>query len=180
MVSDDAFRTPGGAGCVVDRKAFPFILGHQPVKAGVARGQHGLIGLIAARGGEAVIHHLDDLRRFGGHLGDGGLGEGQENGVTEQQFCARMVEDIGDGVGFQPRVDGVQHRATGGHAEMRFGLGGDVRQQRGYDIAGLDAALRQGAGELTGAGGIIGIAETRRFPHQSGAVGKHIGGAAQV
>ncbi len=73
VVADDAFGPPGGAGRVVERDAFPFILGHDPGEIGVAGGKQLFVGLMVARGGKAcgVVGHFDDDRRGAFHLVDG-------------------------------------------------------------------------------------------------------------
>jgi hypothetical protein len=74
------------------------------------------------------------------HLRDGGFGQRQEGRVAEQHLGLPVAEDIGHGIDIEPRVDRVQHRAAGGHAEMRLGLGGHVGQQGRHHVAGRDPA----------------------------------------
>ena len=78
----------------------------------------------------------------------GGFGQRQELCVAKHDPRFAMIKDIGDRVGVEPRVDGVEHRAAGGHAEMRLSLRGQVWDQRGHHIAGFDPALMQGGGQL--------------------------------
>ena len=137
VVIDDALGPARGAGGVVERDAFPFVLRHDPVEGGVGGGEHVLVGRVACGGGVAAVGvgHLDQ-ERFGGiHLSDGGLGEGDELGISQDNLRAAVGEDIGDGVGFEPRVDRVEDRAAGGHAEMRLGLGGQVGDEGGHHVA---------------------------------------------
>ena len=54
-----------------------------------------------------------------------------------------MIENIGNCVHFEPCVDRVEHRAAGGHTKMRFGLCGQVGDQRSDDVTRGNAELLQ-------------------------------------
>ena len=77
MMIDHALGPPRGAGCVVERKAFPFVFRHLPVELGIPCGQQVFIGLMVPGGRKtgAFVRHFDDLRRRALHLGAGRFGQ---------------------------------------------------------------------------------------------------------
>ena len=66
-------------------------------------------------------------------------------GATGLGFA--MAEDIGNRVGIEPGVDGVEHGATGGHAEMGDDLSGHIREYGCNNIARRYRLSRQGRGK---------------------------------
>ena len=159
MVIDDALGPPGGAGGVVEREALPFVFGHDPLEIRIA----GLEQRLVIR----VIRMRVHARRVVGHLDDGGGGplhqaerrrqHPEELRVAEHHARLAVIEDVGDGVGLEPRVDGVEHRPRRRHAEMRLALRGDVGQDRRHHIARRDPQPDQRRGEPRAAGVILAI-----------------------
>ena len=123
----DALRAARRAAGVVD--ADGVVLGDKP-RLGVALGGRGeqLLVLVA---GEDRAHA-------------GALGQVREGGVGDQQRGAGVPEDVGDLVRHQPRVDGDQHPARPGHAEVRLQDLGRVRAEHRDPIAVADALLLEG------------------------------------
>jgi hypothetical protein len=77
-----------------------------------------------------------------GHGGD----QRQEGEVEEQHLVFGVVGDVGDLVGVQARVDGVQHRARARHRVVQLHVAVAVPGQRGHAVAHLDAQTRQRVG----------------------------------
>lgn len=181
VVTDHALGPPGGARCVVQRDAFPFVLWHLPVIGGVGSSQHILVDRMPSRGRPAVggVRHFDDLQ-IGPRLRLGRFGQLDELAVGQHHARATVVKDIGHRIHIQPRVDGVQHRTARRHAEMRFGLGGQVGDQRGNHIARRHAHRSQRRGQsrtpiiIFGIGHAVIAIDHRRAP------GKGHARAAQV
>ena len=69
-----------------------------------------------------------------------------------------MVEDEGDGLGIEADVEGVEHAARHGHAEVAFVKLGRVGTHHRHSIAKANAVARQHRGELAAAG--IGLGPT--------------------
>ena len=157
VVINDALgiaRRPRG---VVQRDGVPFVMGHQPVEGGIALGQKLVISqppdpLAAGKAGIDDVHD-QQVGRMGD--ADGAFHDLRELGIDDQDLGLAMLEDEGDPLGIQPRVDRVQHRARHGHAEMRFEHLGDVGGDDRHRVAAPDAARGQCAGKAAGA--VIGL-----------------------
>ncbi|MOA22937.1 hypothetical protein D3C78_1435350 [compost metagenome] len=54
-----------------------------------------------------------------------------------------MVEHEGDGLGVEPGVERIEHRAGHGHAEMRFDHGRRIGQQHGHAVVLANAIALQ-------------------------------------
>ena len=133
VMIDHAFGTACGAGGVVQRQAFPFILGHVPGEIRIARLQQRLVGLVFAGRRQGI----GDLNQGGGralHLRAGGLSQRHELGIDQHDLGTTVIKDIGNGAHVEAGVDGVEHRTAGRHAKMRFGLGRQVGDQRGHNF----------------------------------------------
>ncbi len=182
VVVDHALGPARGAGGVVDRDGFPFVLRPDPGRMGIARGQEILVEGVAPRGLVAgfVVRHLDDGGAGAFGQRERGLGEGEERGIDEDDLRARVAEDVAHRVGVEPGVDGVEDRPRGGDAEMRLGLGGDVGQECRHNVAGRDAEAREAGGEARDAAGEVGVGAPGALPDEGGAGGKHFGRAGEV
>ena len=77
---------------------------------------------------------------------------------TKSDLILGMVGDVGDMLGRQPRVDGVQHRADAGDAEIELEMAVGVPGDGADPVAELDAQPLQRLGELLGALGRVPIA----------------------
>jgi len=113
----------------------------------------------AGRVAGGLVGHLYDLGGLALHAADGFECQGQELGIHHQHLRAAVIEDIGDRIGIEAGVDGVEHRARGRHAVMGHGLGGDVGHDGGDDIAGLYPAPGESRGHAGGIGPEIGVCE---------------------
>ena len=70
--------------------------------------------------------------------------------VGDQGLRFAVSQDVGDGAGVQPRVDGIEHGAERGHALVEFEHGRNIGQDHGHRIALADAACRQRRSEAAG------------------------------
>ena len=115
MVIHDALGPPSGARGIVQRKAFPFILRHNPREIWRAAGYKVFVKAVPPGGGD-TSHGVGDLDQDwgrGGHQGDRGLCQRDELAVDQGDFGPAVVKDIGDGVGVQPGIDRVHDRPAG-------------------------------------------------------------------
>ena len=182
MVIDHALGPPSGAGCVIEGETFPFVLGQHPAEIGITRRQKLFVILLLSDGRDTrlFVRHLDHEGGRTAHLADRLHRHRQELAVDQCDLRLAVIEDIGHGVHIQPRVDGVQHRTAGGHAEGGFGLRGHVGQDRGHHIAGGHACLRQRRCQPRHAPVVAPVGQPCLAIDQRLAVGKDQGGALQV
>ena len=175
MMVNHPLGPPRGARGIVERKALPFILGHDPFEIRIARGQKILIAhMIAVRmHARLVIGNLDHTRRRAIHDLDGPRQHRQELRIAQHHTRLPVIEDIGDRIGLQPGVDRVENSTTGGHAEMRLAMRRQIRQKRGHHIAGPDAQPDQRRGQPRAALVILGIGLTKAAIHHRFAVRKN-------
>ncbi len=180
MVIDHTLGTTRGAGGIVQCKAFPFVLRHDPVKGWVGAGQQILVGRMATGGGTIRVGNFDDLRRGALHRGACIFGQGHKLAVDQHHLGPAVIKNIGHRGDIQPHVDGIQHRTTGGHAKMRLGLGWGVGQKGCDHLAGGNAHGSKGGGKAGAAVMVLRIGHAVIAVDDSGAGGKDTGGAAQV
>ncbi|MNF29569.1 hypothetical protein D3C84_102770 [compost metagenome] len=147
-----AFRVAGGAGGVAHRRGAIFIeqrplellhlLSQQLVIAAqVGNLERGHVRPVA-EGNEGL-----DVRQFRREF----LDQGGEARVEEQVLVFAMVGDELDLLREQTRVDGVQHGAHAGYAEIQLHVPVAVPGQGADALAGLHAEGGQGIGKLFGA-----------------------------
>jgi hypothetical protein len=90
-----------------------------------------------------------------------------------------VVEDVADLLGGQPGVDRDEHRAREWHGEVRHEHLGDVRQQVGHAVAGLDARAAQGVRDPRGLGGELPVRVAPLAVDDGRLVRVDLGGAPQ-
>ena len=90
-----------------------------------------------------IIRHFDDQRGRALHLLYRVHYQWQKLAIDQGDFGFAVVKDIGDRIHIQPCVDCVQYGPTCGHPERRFGLGGDIGEERCDNITRLYADLGQ-------------------------------------
>ena len=73
-----------------------------------------------------------------------------ERGVDDDAAVLGVVDDVGQLLGREPDVEGVQHRAHGGNGEVRLEVALVVPAERADAVPRLDAQPGQGGGELLG------------------------------
>jgi hypothetical protein len=98
---------------------------------------------------------------------------GAKVGIEEQHLVFRVVDDVVDLLGKEPRVHRVQHRARARHAEVQRQVAPGVPCQRAHAVAGLDVERHQRVGHLLGAAlnvGVVGAVHRafHRAPHDLG------------
>ena len=76
-------------------------------------------------------------------LGERGADLRGELAVGDQRLRFAVLQDVGDGRGIEPRVDGVEHRAQHGHAVVGIQHGRHVGQHGRHGVARPDAAARK-------------------------------------
>ncbi len=148
VVVDDTLGPSRRAGGIIKRKALPLILGHDPRKFRIALGDEAFVINLFADLGHArlAVRGLDNERRWPLHQINGLHGDGQELAVHDQDLRLTVVQNVGNGVYVEPDVDRVQHRPTGRHPEMRFGLCGHVGQDCRHHVTGLHTCALKGRG----------------------------------
>jgi hypothetical protein len=90
-----------------------------------------------------VLHGLEVLPHA--------LDDRQQVEVDEDRLVLGVIGDVGDVLGRQPRVDGVQHGADAGDAEIELEVAIGVPGDGAHRIAELDAQPLQRLGHLLGA-----------------------------
>ena len=138
---NDAFRAARCAGGIVQRKAFPFIFGHDPLELWITRRDEIFV--------VNLLTNACDTGDWVGHFNDAGrwpfhevysLHEGwQELTVDQDDLGFAVVKDVGNRVDVETGVDGVEDRATCRHPESGFGLGRNVGQDRRDDVTRVHA-----------------------------------------
>ena len=182
VVVNHAFGSPRGAGRVVERDAFPFILRHHPWRIRVTLSQQILIGGVAACGRVTgiCIGHFDDDRGRAVHCGDCGLHQRQKLCVGQHQRRFSVVEDVGHSAGIKADVDGIQDRARRRHAEMRLRMGVGVGQNGCDNITGRDASRGQCGRKPGDAGMVLRVGLAVRAVNDGLPVREHPGRTCQM
>ena len=152
MVIDNAFWLARGARGIVQRNRIPFIARHFPGETGAAFGDEAFIFLPAqgfAMHGfwrQHIMHFNND--RLGGTFRECRAQHRHKFAVHNHCLGFAVVQNIGNRWRIQPRIDGVQHRTSHGHAVMAFQHFRDIGQDRRHRIAAPNAALLQRMGKL--------------------------------
>ena len=94
---------------------------------------------------------------FGAHL----LPERQQAFVDEHGAVVGVVDDVGELVGVEAEVEGVEDAAHERDAEVGLEVRAVVPAERGDAIARPDAEIEQGAGEAAGADGEVAVGVAR-------------------
>ena len=141
---DDALGPPGGARGVADAAGVALVQDGQVVVRVAAR-QQVLVALVARRHRRAGERH--DEHPFRRDLGPDLLEQRQQDIVHQHEAVAGVVGDIGDIVGVQPEVEGVQHAAGAGDAEIGLLMRVVVPHHRGHRIAPPDPCACQRRGQ---------------------------------
>ena len=81
------------------------------------------------------VRHFDNSGWWALHRCSGSLGQIKKLWIDQHDPRAAVIEDIGNCGNIEPDVDRIEHRTAGGHAEMCFGLRGQIRNQGGDDFA---------------------------------------------
>ncbi len=149
VMVDHALGPAGGARGVVERDRLPFIGRKQRREVRIALVQERLVGGLAEPLARLLTAAMEQVVDDVDHLGPG-LAQRQrlldhagKLGVGQQQLGLAVVEDVGDAVGLEPDVQGVQHRARHRHAIGRLEGCGDVGRHHRDRIARPHAAPGQ-------------------------------------
>ena len=144
VVIDDALRIARRTRGVVERDRVPLVLRRPPVEPGIAGRDEVLVldiaDEVAAAGRRIVdIDHVGPSVETAQRIGHDrrGLPVGQQN----PRFA--VVENEGDGLGVEPDVDGVEHRAGHRHAEMGLEYRRHVGREDRHGVALADSPCRQ-------------------------------------
>ncbi len=89
------------------------------------------------------------------------LEDRHERVVDEHHHVLRVIDDVGDLVGEQAHVDGVQNGAHARHGEVGLEVLGRVPRERRDAVAGPHAELLEPAAETVGAIDEIGVGDLR-------------------
>ena len=149
VVVEDALRPAARTRRVVERERVPLVVGQPPL------GQRRLGQQLLVR---AVAEPLLVARRLVvGDVDDGQVGPpqlpqrrahlGRQVRVGQQHARAAVVEDVGDRVGVETRVDRVKDRARQRHPEMGLVDLRRVRRHHRHDVAALHAEPLQRPGQ---------------------------------
>ena len=154
MAVHHALRIAGRAARVAHR--------HSRALVEIGVGEAGLLGakqrVVVERGPErrGVAGALDDDVLHGRELVTD-LGEqGDHGGIDDDHPVFGMVDHVGQLVGEQPDVQGVQHRPHARHGQVGLEMGLVVPHERADAVALFDAEAVEGRGELIGAVGDLG------------------------
>ncbi len=181
MVVDHAFGIAGGAGRVVERDRAAFVDRRRPREIRIALRDEALVFDLAealARSAIELVVDVDDERALLRHR------QGRPNlagklAIGDQHFGLAVLEDVGDGGGLEPGIDGVEHGAQHGHAVMRLHHGRHVRQHDRDGIAGAHAGCRQRRRQLPRPVVKLAIAVSAGAVDHGGAVGMDVGATWQ-
>ena len=89
-----------------------------------------LVGQVALRG--LLVHDHEVLHRL--ELAPYGLHQGQEVGVKEEDLVLGVVQDVGDLLGGEAGVGGVEHRPHAGDGEVGLEVAEVVEAQGGHPV----------------------------------------------
>ena len=181
MVVDHALGIAGGAGGVVERDRAAFVGRRRPDEIGIALGDERLVFDAAqalARPGMKLVVDVDHQRSL--------LQPRQcrpdlagEFAIGDQHPGLAVLQDIGDGGGLEPGIDGVEHGAEHGHAVVRLHHRRHVRQHDRDGVAGAHAGSGERRRQLSRPPVELAIAETAGAVDHRRAVGMDVGAARQ-
>lgn len=139
MVIDHAFRPARSPRGVIERDRIRFGLGKRPDKVRIPlRNKFFILDLPEALAGAGVLRVVDiDHQWLFLELGQRRPGHGREYAVGNEDFRLGVLEYVGDRIGVEARVDGVEHRPQQRHAIVHLEHGWNVRQHRRYHVAPL-------------------------------------------
>jgi hypothetical protein len=146
VVIDHALRIAGGAGRVVERDRAAFIGDRAPGKVRIAAGDELFILDPAEALARPAIERIVDVDHQWRFLQprERRADLGGVFAIGDQHLRLAVLEDIADGRGIEPRVDGVKHRAEHRHAEMHLEHRRHVRQHRRYRLARTHMVRQRG------------------------------------
>jgi hypothetical protein len=174
----DAFRISGGARCVVKGDRIPFVFRIGPGKIGIARGKKAFVVDLAERLARRAERIIDiDHEQLLAELSERRRDDAREFAVGDQHLRLAMFQDEGNGLGVEPRVERIQHRADHRHAEMRLEQMRRVRRHHRDGVVLADAAALERAGKPAAARVGLGPATTLCTMDHGELVGMHRGGA---
>ena len=147
VVKQHALGVAGGPAGVAERARGPLVELGPPI-ARVARLDQLLVaqGVGQLRGHVRAVGHHDDVaerRPIPGELCD----QRREGQVAKQRAVLGVVDDVGDLLGEQPRVDGVANSAHRRDAEIKLQVPVVVPRDRRDAVALADPQVGQRAGE---------------------------------
>ena len=142
----------GSAGGVVERDRLPLVGWYLPGIVGVAFSEQCLVVELADQLAVLILRVVDaDDQRPLGQVAGGALHQFAEFLVDQQHLGFAVLQDEGDGFGIQAGIDGIQHRAAHGHAEVCLEHRRAVRRDHRHRIAQTNAAPGQGRGQTNAA-----------------------------
>ena len=110
----------------------------------------------AQRGQGGLAHHHHHAQRFRQPLGQRHQPR-QQRGIDKQRHIGGIIQNIGDLVGKQPRIDRVQHRPHAGGSVIHLHMRRGVPAQRRHPLAAPNAQPGQGMRQLRRARGHGGV-----------------------
>ncbi len=163
----DALGPPGGARGVVDRDRLLLVL--EPALDRIRRpaGEEVLVG-IAGRAGVVDPHHLQAVEAER-------LDQPFELRVDEEELRPRVLQDVADLLGGQPRVDRHQHPARRGDSVVGLEHRRDVGAEERHPVVLLHAGPAQSGGQPVHPLAELAVAVAPLAVHHRGLVGKDVG-----
>ena len=143
MVGDHALGSSRGARGVIQRDGLGLVVGQCPLEDRIAaRDERFVFDLAQALTGSGVerIVNVDDedlLFQFRERRAD----DTGIHAIGDENLGAAMLEDVGDRLGVQARVDRIQHRTEHWHTKMCVEHRRHVRQHHRHHIALAHATL---------------------------------------
>ena len=151
---EHALGAARGARGVAHPRGLPLVQRRRLERLGLVRDQ--LLVVPVALGRRAVVGDHDHVLH-GDAVAD--LLEGlEQRAVDEERAVGGVVDDVGQLVGVQARVERVHHRAAQRHGEVELQVAVLVPAERRDAVAGLDAERCEGVRELARAAREVGVA----------------------
>ncbi len=174
MVTDDALGIAGRAGGVAEADGGPIRRPAARREGGIARGDEGLVVHLAQppsrrpppRGSSISITTMASADLPQRRLDDIGI-----FAVGDQDLRLAMLEAEGDAGGIEPGIEGVEHCADHGHAEMGLQHGRHIGRHDGDRVALPDAPAAQSRGQPAAALAELGIGEATVAMDDGGLLG---------
>ncbi len=153
VVVDHALGVTGCAGGVVEGYRVPLIKWPGPDEVGVTLGEQGFVFQVGYRLALEVLRVADvDQQRWVVQLRHCGAHHIGEFPVHQHHPRLAVLKHVGDGIGIEADVEGIEHRADHRYAKVRFKHRRDIGQDGRHGVAAADTPGRQCRGQLPASG----------------------------
>ena len=173
VVIDDTLRVARGSRRVIERDRLPLVADRRSLEVGRALSEERLVLDLAQPLAGPLVERIVEINDEWPpvELSQGLADRRRELAVGDQDLGLAVAQDVGDGAGVQPGVDGVEHGAERRDPMVRLEYGRHVGQDHRHRVALADAPRRQCRGKPARPRVELAVADASRAVNDRGAVG---------